>query len=255
MAVPGAVTNAAAVIGERTAFLSDGATIEAYLARPAARPAAPGIIVVHEAFGPVEHIHDVCRRLANMGFNALAPNLYARDGAPSPNDMPAVLAKMFGLSDDQVVRDLEHAAAALRALDAATRTVGLIGFCSGGRQTLLAACSSDDFDAAVDCWGGFIARATPDAVTTPQRPARVIDLLSRLRCPLYAVFGAEDQNPSPDDARELEHRAALTGRRCDVEVFADAGHAFFADYRPTYREAAAHRLWPKIVAFFDAHLR
>src|SRR6266403_1746846 len=87
-------------------------------------------------------------------------------------------------------------AAYLRGLSGATGKVGAIGFCSGGRHTLLFACSSNKVDAAVDCWGGFIQRATPDAETTPARPTPIFNLVDRLSCPLFAVFGEEDQNPS-----------------------------------------------------------
>ncbi|MEE9278375.1 MAG: dienelactone hydrolase family protein [Dehalococcoidia bacterium] len=255
MAVPGEVANPDRLRTQSIEFASDGAVIDAYLAQPAEPGPAPGLIVIHEAFGPVEHIHDVCRRFANIGYNALAPNLYARIGVPDAGDRESVFGKMFALDDAQVVRDVEAAAATLRGLEGASGTVGVIGFCSGGRQTLLTASSTDAVDAAVDCWGGFVTRATPEAETTPQRPTPIIDLVSHLCCPLYAVFGGEDQNPSPEVASELEARLALTNSRVTVEVFDGVGHAFFADYRPTYREKAAFSLWPKIVAFLEEHLR
>src|SRR5205085_2263511 len=149
---------------------SGGTAIQAYLARPAAPGSYPGVIVIHEAFGPVPHIHDLARRFANAGFNAIAPNLYTRDGAPKLDDMQDLFGKMLGVNDAQAVKDLEACAAYLRGLDGATGKVGCIGFCSGGRQTLLFACSSTKIDAAVDCWGGFITRAAPDAESTPSRP-------------------------------------------------------------------------------------
>lgn len=255
MPVPGEVADPSALRTATISFTSDGATIDAYLAQPSDPSAAPGVIVLHEAFGPVEHIHDICRRLANVGYNALAPNLYAREGAPQATDLEDVFAKMFKLDDAQVVRDVEAAATTLRALEGASERVGIIGFCSGGRQTLLTACSSDSVDAAIDCWGGFITRATPDAVTTPQRPQPIVALASELRCPLYVVFGAEDQNPSSADASELESQLEQSGRAFTLERFANTGHAFFADYRPNYQERAAFALWPKIVAFLAANLR
>lgn len=255
MAVPGQVTNPERLQTEDVTFASDGAVIHAYLARPRETGRRPGIIVVHEAFGLVEHIRDIARRFANIGFTALAPNLYSRVGAPNPDDRPQVMEKMFGLSDAQVVRDLEAAAAFLRTQDDATGKVGCIGFCSGGRQTLLFACSSDKVDAAVDCWGGFITRATPTEKTTPQRPTPVIDLVGNLRCPLFAAFGAEDENPSVADAEELRRRLEKAGKTFTIKIFANAGHAFLADYRPTYREGPAFELWPQIVAFFETHVR
>jgi carboxymethylenebutenolidase len=254
MAVPGQVENPERLRIEYLTLISGGDEIEAYLARPASPGLHPGIIVIHEAFGPVEHIHDIARRFANLGYTALAPNLYSRTGAPDPADMAGVLSSMFGLPDAQVARDLEAASDHLTARDDANGKVGCIGFCSGGRQALLFACSSDKLDAAVDCWGGFITRATPDTRTTAERPAPPLDMLETLRCPLLAVFGAEDQNPSPADARELQDRAQAYGKDVTVTVFEEAGHAFLADYRPSYRERAAFALWPQIVSFFETHL-
>jgi carboxymethylenebutenolidase len=252
--VPGAVTDLSRVQSEQTRFKSGGDTIDAYLARPTAAGRHPGIIVIHEAFGLVEHIRDVARRFANLGFTTIAPDLYTRGGAPDPSDMNTVFPKMFGLSDAQVVKDLEAAAAHLRGLAGATGKVGCIGFCSGGRQTLLFASSSDKVDAAVDCWGGFISRATPDASTTPQRPTPIIDLVDRLHCPLFAAFGAEDQNPSPAEADELRRRLEKGGKQGTVKTYEGAGHAFLADYRPSWREGPAFELWPDIVQFFEKHL-
>ncbi len=254
--IPGAVTDPSRIRGEAIEFKSGGDTIRGYLARPSQPGRNPGIVVIHEAFGLVEHIRDVARRFANIGYNAMAPDLYTRAGPPAnPDDMSSVLPVMFGLPDAQAVRDLEAAAAQLRGLSGAAAKVGAIGFCSGGRQTLLFACSSDKVDAAVDCWGGFIHRATPDAETTPARPTQVITMVDRLSCPLFAVFGEEDQNPPVALSEELRSRAQRAGKDVTIKVYKNAGHAFLADYRPSYREQPAFELWSDAVAFFDKHLK
>src|SRR5947209_12868385 len=185
--IPGAVTDPSRVHGEEVQFKSGADTIKGYLAQPSQPGRYPGIVVIHEAFGLVEHIRDLARRFANIGYSSVAPDLYHRSGSPDPNNMESVFPVMFGLPDAQAVRDLEAAAAHLRGLSGATGKVGAIGFCSGGRQTLLFACSSNKVDAAVDCWGGFITRAAPDAETTPSRPTAVIDLAPNLSCPLFLV--------------------------------------------------------------------
>lgn len=255
MALPGEVTNPDALATSDVTFTSDGFAMRAYLARPKAPGSYPAIIILHEAFGLVEHERDVARRFASQGFIALAPDVYSRIGAPrNPGDMTEVRAKMFGLADAQLVRDFAAAAVFVRAQPGASGKVGCVGFCVGGRWTLLFACSSGKVDAAIDCWGGFIARATPDAVATPERPQPVIELAPHLHCPLYVVCGEEDQNPSPADAEELRKRLAAAGKKFEVEIFRNAGHAFFADYRPSYREKAAFDLWPKMVAFFKRNL-
>jgi carboxymethylenebutenolidase len=254
--IPGAVTDPSRVRGENIEFKSGGDTITGYLARPSQSGSYPGIVVIHEAFGLVEHIRDIARRFANIGYNALAPDLYARKGGPSdPNNMATVMPVMFGKEDAEAVQDLEAAATYLRDLPGATGKIGAIGFCSGGRQTLLFACSSDKVNAAVDCWGGFIHRATPDAETTPARPKAILDLIGQLRCPLFAVFGEEDQNPSLAQAEELKKRAEAAGKDVTIKVYKNAGHAFLADYRPSYREGPATELWADVVAFFNKHLK
>jgi carboxymethylenebutenolidase len=254
--IPGAVTDPSRVRGENIEFKSGGDTITGYLARPSQSGNYPGIVVIHEAFGLVEHIRDIARRFANIGYNALAPDLYARKGGPSdPNNMATVMPVMFGKEDAEAVQDLEAAATHLRELPGATGKIGAIGFCSGGRQTLLFACSSDKVNAAVDCWGGFIHRATPDAETTPARPKAILDMVGQLRCPLFAVFGEEDQNPSLAQAEDLKKRAEAAGKEVTIKVYKNAGHAFLADYRPSYREGPATELWADAVAFFNKHLK
>lgn len=255
MTVPGAVIRPDQLVTEYVTFPSGNATIRAYLAQPRASGPFPAVIVIHEVFGLNDHIEDVTRRFAAQGFLALAPNLYSRDSSFDAKDPDAPKPNGADLPDEQIVQDLEQSAAFLRLQSTSTNRVGCIGFCSGGRQTLLLACRSTQVDAAVDCWGGFITRASATELTTPNRPVPVIELVDALHCPLYGVFGAEDQNPSPDDARLLERRLRAAGKLATIEIFQNAGHAFFADYRPHYREQAAHDLWPKVLDFFRRHLQ
>ena len=254
--IPGAVTDPSRVRAENIEFKSGGDTIKGYLAQPSQPGRSPGIIVIHEAFGLVEHIRDIARRFANIGYYAIAPDLYSRKGGPSdPNDINTVFPVMFGKSDAEAVQDLEAAADHLRALPSAAGKIGVIGFCSGGRQTLLFACSSTKVDAAIDCWGGFIDRATPNAETTPERPTPILNMIDRLHCSLFGVFGEEDQNPIVAVSEELRSRAQRAGKDVTIKVYKNAGHAFLADYRPSYREAPATELWKDGVAFFDKHLK
>lgn len=255
MTVPGQITAPERLRCERVGIDSGGITIDAYVARPEQRGSYPGLIIIHEAFGPVEHIADVTRRFAHQGYVALAPNLYSRIGAPDVDDLDSVVGKMYALADAQVVSDLEAAATFLRDDGEGNGSVGCVGFCSGGRQALLLAASSETVDAAIDCWGGHIARATVDQERTACRPTPPIELVAELRCPLLAVFGADDTNPSLADAAALRQGAAASESELEVLIFPDAGHAFFADYRPTYVEAAAHALWPRMLDFLAAHLQ
>ena len=254
--IPGAVTDASRVRGETIDLKSGGDTIKAYLAQPSQSGRHPGIVVIHEAFGLVEHIRDIARRFANIGYNAIAPDLYSRKGGPSdPNDINTVFPVMFGKSDAEAVQDLEASADHLRGLPGATGKVGAIGFCSGGRHTLLFACNSNKVNAAIDCWGGFIQRATPDAETTPARPKAPLDMVGQLHCPLFGVFGEEDQNPPVALEGELKKRAQAAGKDVTTKIYKNAGHAFLADYRPSYREGPAHELWRDATEFFGRHLK
>jgi carboxymethylenebutenolidase len=173
---------------------------------------------------------------------------------PDTGDLQALFARLFSMSDEVVLGDLEGAADLLRAREDVDGKVGCIGFCMGGRFTLLFACASDRLDAAVDCWGGFIDSATPEERSTPTRPTPPLELASQLRCPLYAAIGAEDHNPSPEVGARLRDALAGSPHETQVDVYEGAGHAFFADYRPTYRPEPAALLWSRVVPFLERHL-
>jgi carboxymethylenebutenolidase len=256
--VPGAVLDPSAILAEELTYAGTGDTlINAYLARPAASEGPlPGLIVIHEAGGLGDHIRDVTRRFANVGHVALGVDLYTREGGPPPaGDLPALMARLFSMPDERILGDLEGAADLLRARPDVTGKVGCVGFCMGGRLTLLFACASDRLDAAVDCWGGFIDRSTPDERSTPERPMPPLDLAERLHCPLLAAIGAEDHNPSPALGERLRERLAAAPHATQVDIYEGAGHAFFADYRPSYRPAPAALLWERVVPFLATHLR
>ena len=254
--VPGVVTDPSRIKGGVVSLTSGGAQIPAYMARPNQAGNYPGIVVIQEAFGLVDHICDLARRFANIGYNACAPALYWRRGAPKdPDVMETVFPVMFGLPDNEALQDLNAAADYLNAMPGATVKVGAIGFCSGGRHTLLFACNSNKGNAAIDCWGGFIQRATPDAETTPARPKAPLDMVGQLHCPLFGVFGEEDQNPPVALEGELKKRAQAAGKDVTTKIYKNAGHAFLADYRPSYREAAAQELWGDIQSYFGKHLK
>ena len=256
---PGAVTDPGRVLGHDLTYPGHGGVqVNAYLARPAAQGDGPfpAIVVIHEAGGLGEHIRDVVNRFANIGYVSLGVDLYTREGGPpEAGNMEAIFARLFSMSDEVALGDLEGAADLLRAREETTGKVGCIGFCMGGRFTLLFAGGSDRLDAAVDCWGGFVDKATVEEASTPERPTPPLELASRISCPLYAAIGAEDHNPSPEIAETLRERAAESGHEVQVDVYDGAGHAFFADYRPTYRPEPAARLWENVVPFLERHLK
>jgi carboxymethylenebutenolidase len=254
--VPGAVTDPSRVLGEDLVFTgAGGEEVNGYLARPADGAAHAAMIVIHEAGGLGEHIRDVVNRFANLGYVSLGPDLYTREGGPPPTgDLQALMSRLFAMPDARVLADLEGAADLLRSREEVGGKVGCIGFCMGGRYTLLFAGSSDRLGAAVDCWGGFIDAATPGAGSTPERPTPPLELAEHVRCPLFAAIGAEDHNPSPEVGERLREALAKAPVESEVKVYEGAGHAFFADYRPSYRPEPAARLWTDVVPFLQRHL-
>ena len=168
------------------------------------------MIVIHEAMGLNEHIRDVANRFANIGYVALGVDLYTREGGPPPmDDVQAMMARLFSMSDATVLGDLEGAADHLRGLDGVTGRIGCIGFCMGGRYTLLFACASDRLNAAVDCWGGFIDRATPDERSTPAAPDAAAGAGRPAQLP--AAGGGRRRGPEP--LARAGRAAARRGRR------------------------------------------
>jgi len=254
MPVPGQVMNPESIEAAALTYLSDGWPISAYMARPRRSGPRPAILVLEEIFGVNEHIRDVVRRFAAAGFIALAPEIFSRVGNPKPGEpIEAILARAQRLPDSQIVRDLDRGAALL-ARHGTNGKLGCVGFCLGGRNSLLYACGGGHVDATIDCWGGYILNATATEKTTPSRPTPVADMVGNLRGALYVVCGEEDKNPSPEQAAEFSGRLRKAGKKATVEAFKNAGHAFFADYRPNYRPEAAAELWPKMLSFFGTHL-
>jgi len=229
----------------------DGTQINAYLSRPAAAGRYPGVVVIMEAFGLIEHIQDVARRFAEQGYIAVAPDMYTREGSPDPSNMDSVFKTMFAVPDTQAVADLEGAITYIKRLPDSNGKVGAIGFCSGGRYALILGCQSTNVDAAVDSAGGFILQDQQ----TPQRPVSPIEMIPTLSCPLLGLFGEEDPNPSPAQAVRMQEELDKHGKTYEFRMYRHAGHAFFADYRPSYRAAAAQDMWHRVLVFYDQYLK
>ena len=223
------------------------------MAHPTSAGPHPGIVVLEEAFGRVEHIEDLCRRFANAGYVAASPELYARTGAPG-HDFEVVLPAMFGLPDSQIVADVEATADYLRGLDDTNDKVAITGFCMGGRATILSAFASAKLDAAVPCWGGFLHKATFEDDTTESRPTPPAAMAESLSCPIFLVGGGDDENPSPAELQGLADQLAGLGKDVQIKIYDGAGHAFLADYRDSYNEERAHELWADLLAFLEAKL-
>jgi len=229
-----------------------GDEVQAYLARPEGDGPRGGVVVIHHMPGYDRATKEIARRFAELGYDAICPNLYWREApGAAPDDAAAVARAQGGVPDDRLVGDAGGAAAYLRALPSSNGKVGTIGYCSGGRQSVLAACNLD-VDAAVDCYGAFVTGTPPEGA--PIR-GNLVDQLPNLRAPLLGLFGADDQYPSPAHIAELREILAAHGKEFEEHTYEGAGHAFFAVDRPAYRVAAANDGWERIAAFFGKHLR
>ena len=153
--------------------------------------------------------------------------------------------------DKRLVGDVAGAAAYLKAMPSSNGKVATIGYCSGGRQSFLAACSLQ-LDAAVDCYGAFVVAPPPEGA--PVTVAPIVHLAKDLSCPLLGLFGADDQFPSPDEVRELEQVLTEYNKTFEFHSYEGAGHAFFATNRASYRPEAANDGWERIWGFFDMYL-
>jgi carboxymethylenebutenolidase len=230
-----------------------GDRIDAYLARPPGAGPWPGVVVIHHMPGWDGPTKEIARRFAHEGFVALCPNLHFREGKATPEENSASVRAAGGMPDDRTMGDVRAAVDYLRDLAYLNGKVGVIGYCSGGRQAYLAACTLSGIDAAVDCYGGGVV-AKPQELT-PRQPVAPIDFTADLQCPLLGLFGVEDTRPSPDDVARTKAELEKHGKRYEFHVYENAGHAFFAVDRPQYRPHAAVDGWKKVLAWFGTHLR
>ena len=229
-----------------------GAELEAYLAAPTGDGPFGGVVVIHHMPGYDEPTKEITRRFAAQGYLAICPNLYSREGiGTSPDDAAAAARAKGGVPDEQLIGDVGAAAEHLRSLPASNGKVGTIGYCSGGRQSVLAAVSLP-LQAAVDCYGAFVVGTPPEGFPLKLTPLN--DRIKDLRCPLLGLFGAEDQYPSPEQVAELEGLLKEAGKDYEFHTYEGAGHAFFAVDRTAYRAEAANDGWERIWAFYGTHL-
>jgi carboxymethylenebutenolidase len=230
-----------------------GDEIEAYLAQPDGDHPRGGVVVIHHMPGYDRATKEMVRRIAELGYDAICPNLYWREApGADPSDAAATARAAGGVPDERLVGDGEGAVGYLRALPTSNGRVAVIGHCSGGRQSVLIACRLD-VDAAVDCYGAFVT-GTPPA-DHPLNITNLVDRLPQLRAPLLGLFGKEDKYPSPDQVAELDAILTAEEKRHEFHSYDGAGHGFFAVDRPSYRVDAANDGWERIAAFFAEHLR
>ncbi len=219
--------------------------IPAYCARPDHGGPFPVILVIEEIFGVHHYIQDICRRLARLGYLAVAPELYWRFPdlgklTSSAEIMSQVVSKT---PDAEVMRDLDGAAGWAAAHSGDEQRLAVIGFCRGGRDVWLYAAHAPDLKAAVAWYGPLGGK------TSPIQPQTALDVAGEIRCPLLGLYAGQDPSSPPAEIREAEAKARAAGRTVEIIVYPDAPHGFHADYRPSYRKADAEDGWTRMLAW------
>lgn len=222
--------------GRMVEFEANGVRTPGYLATPAAGP-GPGVVVIQEWWGLVQHIKNVCDRFAAEGFTALAPDLYHGRTASEPGEAE----KLFmALNIAQAEKDLRGAIAYLGS-HSSTARLGVVGFCMGGQLALFAATLNPAIGACVDFYG-IHPNVKPD--------------YTKLSAPVLGLFADRDQFVTPPVAREVESAIRRAGQACEIHIYPNVDHAFFNDERPdSYNKPAADDAWRRTLAFFRQHLR
>jgi carboxymethylenebutenolidase len=232
--------------GEFAVPVADG-TMKAYRAMPTGKGPFPIVIVVHEIFGVHEHIRDLCRRLANSGYYALAPQLFARQGdvenAPNIEAIRPITAKV---PDAQVMADLDAAVIFAGKDGGDGKRLAITGFCWGGRVVWLYAAHNPNVDAGA-AWYGRLTNETSE-----RQPVHPYDVAEKLTVPVLGLYGGKDKGISLDTVEEMRKRLAKSKSKSQIIVYDEAEHAFNADYRPSYNETAAKDAWARMLAWFKA---
>jgi carboxymethylenebutenolidase len=236
------------VAGEAQVPVGDG-KLPAYFARPDGAGPFPTVLVIEEIFGVHDYIKDVCRRLAKLGYLAVAPELYARIGDPSKYSDPQEIFKNIILKapDATMLSDLDSTAAWAAANGGDPKRLGVTGFCRGGRDAWLYAEHNPRLLAAV-AWYGPVKG--PVSVIQPHTP---LEEASALKCPLLGLYGENDPSIRPEDVHAAAQVAQDNGHKVEIVVFPGAGHGFHADYRATYNAAAAQAGWQDMLAWFKKY--
>ena len=229
---------------------ADGGEMPAYRAQPVVGSNFPVILVVQEIFGVHEHIKDICRRLAKQGYLAIAPELYARQGDPRKyTNMQELMSEIVNkVPDDQVMGDLDACVAWSKTNGGDGTRLGITGFCWGGRIAWLFAAHNPLVKAGVAWYGRIVGQ------TSALNPKNPIDIAGQLNGPVLGLYGGQDQGIPLDTLDQMRKALADSGNAASkastIQVYADAPHAFNADYRPSYRKEAADDGWKRLLVWF-----
>ncbi|GKW19231.1 carboxymethylenebutenolidase [Pectobacterium araliae] len=241
-------TDSVGIVASETTIPSQGEQLPAYIARPVNHDGPlPIVLVVQEIFGVHQHIQDVCRRLAKQGYMAIAPELYFRQGNPSHyKDIQQILTELVHkVPDSQVLSDLDRAANWAIKQGGDASKLAITGFCWGGRITWLYAAHNPQLKAAVAWYGKLTGEKT---LNSPKHP---VDIATELEAPVLGLYGAKDASIPLEKVDIMRQALRAANATAEIIVYPDAGHAFHADYRPSYHEESARDGWQRMLAWFQ----
>lgn len=223
----------------------DGQDVPVYRAQPRGKTGVSVILVISEIFGVHEHIKDVARRFAKQGYMAIAPDLFERQGDPTDLPMPELMKTIIARTPDaQVMSDLDRVVDWARQRGGDTKKLGITGFCWGGRITWLYAAHNLDVKAGVAWYGRLVGEANP---MTPKHP---VDVAQNLKVPVLGLYGAKDTGIPLDSVKRMQDALDKGNSRSTIHVYPESGHAFHADYRPSFNAADAQDGWNRALAWF-----
>lgn len=235
--------------GEVKIPVKDG-EIPAYRAMPAKGGPFPTILVVQEIFGVHEHIKDLCRRLAKVGYLAVAPEMYARQGDVSKEtDIQKIIADVVSkVPDAQVMSDLDAAVAwAKKTGKGDTSKLAVTGFCWGGRIVWLYSVHNPNLKAGVAWYGRLVGMADE------LHPKHPLELASQLKAPVLGLYGGADMGIPNDTVEKMQAALKEAKQASEIILYPDTPHGFNADYRPTYRAEQSKDGWKRMLAWFKDH--
>ncbi len=237
------------VAGEVKIPVNDG-EIPAYRAMPATGENFPVVLVVQEIFGVHEHMQDICRRFAKLGYLAIAPEMFARQGDVSQmTDIQEIISKVVSkVPDAQVMSDLDATVAwAEKSSKGNIDKLGITGFCWGGRIVWLYSAYNPKVKAGVAWYGRLISNTTP---LTPKHP---VDIAGELKVPVLGLYGGSDDGIPNNTVEQMRQALKAGNSGSEIVLYPDTPHGFYADYRPSYRKQQAEDAWKRLEAWFNKH--